>query len=293
MQCLDHSLEFADGVSCHVPWLEGEKSDRVISPIVTQAPLDKLAVVHETVDGHEFDRSHSQAREIFNDGSRCQTRIGPTQLSRDVGVAHGESFYMQLVDHRFVPGDPRTGIYPPGEGGVNHTVLWHPSGVVSPVKRKIFLLVSDSVSEVRVAPADCSLNLFSVGIEQKLVMIKSMPFLRRVRAEHSIPVQLTRTYLWQVAVPNHVRLLRKRNPNDLSFARSVEQAKFYFLCVLRVEREVHALAVPCGSQRIRPSRPDNGLRLMGHLSRVPLSCAHPNLPYVPLNGALSDQSCRS
>src|SRR5271155_4991400 len=122
----------------------------------------------------------------------------------------------------------------------------------------------DSVSEVRVTPTDSSLNLLAVGVEQKFVVIKSVPLLRSVGAKHAVPVQLAGTHLGQVAVPDHVCLLGKRNAEDFTFASNVEQAKFNFLRVLRVESEVHALTVPRGSQRIRPAGPDNELWLRAH-----------------------------
>src|SRR5579863_2727478 len=65
-------------------------------------------------------------------------------------------------------------------------------------------------------------------------------------------------------MPDHVCLLGKRNAEDLTFAGNVEQAKFDFLSVLRVKSEVHPLAVPGGSQGIRPAGPDNGLCLRAH-----------------------------
>ena len=262
-------------MSCHVSWLEREKSDGVIAPIVAQTSLYKLAVVYETVYRHKFDGSYSQAREIFDHGSGGQTRIRPTQLGGNIRLAHRESLYVEFVDDGLVPRDPGWGIRSPGESGVDHAVLRHSGGIVAPVKRQVLLFVSDSVPEVRVAPTDRSLNLLAVRIEQKFVMIKSMPLLGRVWAKHSIPVQLAGTHLGQVAMPDHIRLLGKRNAEDLTFAGNVEQAKFHFLRVLRVESEVDALAVPRGSQRIGPARPDNGLRLRGHLSWVSPALADP------------------
>ncbi len=61
MQGLDHGLEFADGLSRHIPRLERKKSDGVITPIVAQTSLHELTVVDERVNRHKFDRGHSQA----------------------------------------------------------------------------------------------------------------------------------------------------------------------------------------------------------------------------------------
>ena len=231
-------------LSRQVARLERKKSDRVIAPVVAQTALHKLAVVDESVHGHEFDRGHAQAGQIFDNGSGGQACIGSAQVRGNVGVAHGESFDVKLVDDGLVPGNSGRRIRSPGEGGVDHAILRHSGSVVAPVERQILLLVSDPVSKVRVAPADGSLNLLAVGIEQKFVVIKTMPLLGSVRAIHSISVQLAGTHFWQIAVPDHVGLLGKRNAKSFTSARNVEQAKFHFLRVLGVEREVDALAVP-------------------------------------------------
>src|SRR5579863_2135229 len=100
-------------------------------------------------------------------------------------------------------------------------------------------------------------------------MIETMALLRRIRTIHPVSVQLTRTNFWQVAMPDHVSLFRKRNAKSLTLAGDIKQTEFHLLCVLRVKSEVDPLAVPSGSQGIRPAGPYNRLRLMRHLSRIP------------------------
>ena len=229
---------------CQVPRLDRKKSNRVITPIVAQTAFHQLTVIDEGVHGHELDRGHSQPCEIFDDRSCSQTRIGPAQMSGNVRMAHGESLYVELINQGFVPRNSGWRIGSPGESGVDHPVLRHSGGIVAPVKRQVFLLVSDPVSEVGIAPADGSVNLLAIGVEQKFVVIESVALLRRIGPKHAVPVQLAGTYLRQVAVPDHVSLLGKRNAKRLPFSRNVEQAKFHFLRVLRVEREVDTFTVP-------------------------------------------------
>src|ERR1019366_9796425 len=165
-------------------------------------------------------------------------------MGRNVRMAHGESFDVELIDQGIVPRDLGWCIRLPGESGVDHSVLGHSHGIVAPVKRQVLLLVSDPVSEVGVAPPDGSLNLLAIGVEQELVMIKTMALLRGVGAIHPVSVQLARTYFRQIAVPDHVSLFADLDTKSLTFPRTVEQAKFHFLRVLSVEREVDAFAVP-------------------------------------------------
>src|ERR1700726_236856 len=100
----------------------------------------------------------------------------------NVRVAHGKSLDMELTDQGIVPRSLEWCIRFPGESGVDHSVLGHSHGIVAPVKRQVLLPVSDLVSEVGVAPPDVSLNLLAIGVEQELVVIKTMALLRGVGA---------------------------------------------------------------------------------------------------------------
>jgi hypothetical protein len=92
--------------------------------------------------------------------------------------------------------------------------------------------VSDPVSKVGVAPTDSPLNLLAVGVEKKFVMIKTMALRWRIRAIDPVSVQLAWTDFWQVAVPNHVSLLRKPDAKRFTFPRDVKKTEFHFLRVL-------------------------------------------------------------
>src|SRR5271157_953239 len=126
-----------------------------------------------------------------------------------------KSLYVQLVNYGLVPGNTWWRIRSPGEGGIDHAIFRHAGGVVAPIKRQVLLLVSDSVSEVRVRPVQSSLNLLAIRIEKKFVGIKTVPLLGCVRAIDAVPVQLSRPNLRQVAVPDHVSLLGKRDADGL------------------------------------------------------------------------------
>jgi hypothetical protein len=159
-------------------------------------------------------------------------------------VAHGKSFYVELVDQGFVPGDFGRRVGSPSECGIDYPVFWHACGIVTPVKRQILLFVSDSVSKVGVAPTNGSVNLLAIRVEQKFVVIKTMASFRRIGTKHPISIQLARAYFRQVTVPDHIGLLGKRDAKGLAFSGDVEEAKLHLLRVLRVKREVDALAIP-------------------------------------------------
>ena len=154
---------------------------------------------------------------------------------------------MELTNHSLVPWNPWRRIRSPGKGGVDDAVLGHAGGIVTPIKRQVLLLVADPVSKVRVGPSQWSLDLFAVGIEQKLVGIETMALLGSIRAIHTVAVHLAGPHFGQVTVPDHIRLLGKGNANRLTFPGSVEQAKLDFFGMLGIEREVDAFAVPSRS----------------------------------------------
>src|SRR5207302_9209505 len=113
--------------------------------------------------------------------------------------------------------------------------LRHACAVVTTIEGQVFLSVPNPISKMRVAPANGSLNLFSIRIEKKLVMIESVSVLGIERAMDAIPVQLPRPRFRQISVPDHVGLLGKRYALGLPFASGVVQAEFDFLGVFRIK----------------------------------------------------------
>src|ERR1700675_1662595 len=104
----------------------------------------------------------------------------------NIRVAHGESLDMELIDQGIVPRNLEWCIRFPGESGVDHPVLGHSHGIIAPVKRQVLLPVPDPVSEMGVSPPDGSLKLLAIGVEQELVVIKTMALLRSVGAIHPV-----------------------------------------------------------------------------------------------------------
>src|ERR1700752_164929 len=105
-------------------------------------------------------------------------------------MALGETLYVQLVDQSFVPRDAGRRIRSPGKGRIDYAILRHTGGIVAPIERQVFLLVPNSVSELRVAPANEAVNLFAVGIEKKLMVVKSMALFWGIRTVDSVTIQL-------------------------------------------------------------------------------------------------------
>src|SRR5580658_3619495 len=117
MQGLDHGLEFVDRARRQVTRLRRKKTNGVVSPVIAQSTFHKMAIVHKTMDGHEFNRSDSQPGEVFDYRSGCQSCIGSAQVRRNVRMTLSESFDVEFVNQGIVPGDSRTRIRSPGKSG--------------------------------------------------------------------------------------------------------------------------------------------------------------------------------
>ena len=71
----DHRLELlhllAAVAAGGVGVVRGEEADGVVAPVVAQAPLRQVAVVHELVHRHQLDRGHAEPLEV-----RDHRRVG-------------------------------------------------------------------------------------------------------------------------------------------------------------------------------------------------------------------------
>src|ERR1700722_2090896 len=115
MQSLNHGFKFADGMRREVTRLRRKKSNGVVTPVIPQATLHELAVVHKTVYWHQFNGSDAQASEVLDDRRGCQTGICSAQMFRNIGMALGKSLHVEFVNHSLVPGNTRRAVRSPCE----------------------------------------------------------------------------------------------------------------------------------------------------------------------------------
>ena len=87
--------------------VRGEEADRVVAPVVRQPLRDQERLRHVLVHGQQLDGGDAQVQQVRDRGLVAQPGVGPLQLRRYAGMAHGEALDMHLVDHRVrvpVPG---------------------------------------------------------------------------------------------------------------------------------------------------------------------------------------------
>jgi hypothetical protein len=84
-----------------------EESDRVVAPVVAQAPGDQLSVVHELMHWQQLDRGDAELGQVVKRSRMAQPGVGTALRRRNIGVPRGESLHMDLVNDRVVQRDIR------------------------------------------------------------------------------------------------------------------------------------------------------------------------------------------
>src|SRR5258706_21327 len=257
MQRLPHRFKLGEpAVAARVAHLGGEVADGVVAPVVGESLLHQVMVVDEGVHRHQLDRGHAEAAQMLEDGRSGERGVLAAQSLRHVGMLHGESLDVQLVDERVVPRRRRSAIFAPGERGIDDLALRHAEGVVALVWREVFALAADAVAEMTIAPAQVAHDRLGVGIEEKLLRIEAKALRWIVRALDAGTVEKPGARVGQIAMPHLVGLLAKLDALYFAAPLGIEQAQLDAFGLLREEREVHALPVPGRAQRMGPPRPD-------------------------------------
>src|SRR5438270_12148745 len=261
MQDLYHGLEFINAVARAIPGLWSKKSNRVVAPIITQTSLHQSSVVHKCVHRHQFHRGYAELFQIINHWCGGQTGISSAQRRRHIRMLNREALHVRFENYGAMPRSSRRRISSPGKCRIDHDALQHSCRAVAAVEGKVFMAASDFVTEKRVVPPHAILNLPGIRIEQKFVTVKAQPFGWIVRTMHSISIYETWASFRQITVPTLVGIFRHQNAICFTPSRGIEKTQLDFFRALGKEREIHAFAVPGGSQRIRFTRPNHQPRM--------------------------------
>src|SRR5690606_29388030 len=198
-----------------------------------------MPVVDEALDRHQLDSRDAEPQQMIDDGLCRERAVGAAQVARNVGMARGEAFHVQLVDDRIAPRYLRPAVVAPGERRVDYLAARHSGDVAAPVEGQVLAWVTDPITEMRVAPFDLAAYRLRVGIEQQLVRVEPVPVVRRVGSADAVSVQQAGAREREVAVPNLVRVLAKRDRDRSAPPVALEYDELDLLGVLREEREVY------------------------------------------------------
>ena len=125
VQVADHGLELAAprpaGTAAERNrGVGGEKSERVVAPVVLQAAVDQVPVVDVLVHRQSSTAVIAQVTQIIQGRLGAQPSVGAAELLGHFGMQLGETLDVQLVDDRLVPGRSRPAVVAPGERRVDH-----------------------------------------------------------------------------------------------------------------------------------------------------------------------------
>src|SRR5205823_2559635 len=104
------------------------------------------------------------------------------------GMQFGEALDVYFINHALVPGNTRRLICAPRESGIDHDAFEHAESAIPAIERQIFLGVTNPVAEVRIAPLQIIPDLFGVGIQQELMVVKTLSVRRIVRTVDTVTV---------------------------------------------------------------------------------------------------------
>jgi len=229
----------------------GEEAQGVVTPVVAQATLDQVRVVHELMYRHQLHSCHTQSQQVLDHRRVGEAGVGATLLLRDVRMKLREALHVSLIDEALVVGDVQHPVTGPVEERVDHDPEHHSAGRVLVIAGA---LVTEVVAEQRLAPVDVAVGGLGVRIQQQFVGIAAQPGIGIVGSVDAVAVALAGVDLGQVAMPD-VRIdLCEFHPGLV--AVGIEKAELHALGHLAEQGEVRTPAVISGTQRIGRTGPD-------------------------------------
>ena len=214
-----------------------------------------MKLVDVAVHGQQFDRRHAEAFEVVDRRLGREPEVGAAQFGRDARVPRREALDVHFVDHGVVPRRAQRTVGAPGERGIDDRRQRRVRRAVAHLRRAV-PVGARRVGEQRRMPGERPRDDLRVGIEHDLRRVEPVTASRIPRPEHAEPVDLSRSHVGQVAVPDHVRALGQRHAQRFrGRVGRVEQAQLDLRRMFREQREVDARAIPCRAQRIRGARP--------------------------------------
>ena len=253
MQCVHHRLELGDlpaGLAGpdrrRIRLMRGEVADRVVTPVVGQAPFDQERLRHALVHGEQFEGGHAQVEQVADDGLVGQPGVAATQRRGHVRVPHGEAFDVRLVDDRVLVAVDRPVIVGPVELLAGDQAARHLGRGVHGRGR---VAVGSRVGQDLRAGGDRPSQRLRVRVEEQFRRVAAQPAGWVVGAGDPVAIPLAHLDAWHEAVPDSRIKITQRNP--VLGARLIEQAQVDALGHVRGHREVGAVLASGGAQRER------------------------------------------
>src|ERR1700722_16913916 len=216
--------------------LRSKKTDRIVPPVVGEAPVQQKYVVHMFLHRKEFDCGYAQIFEVFNRRRRGSAGIGSTDLLGFFFPYLAETDDMHFIDDRFVQRNVWVLVSSPGKGGVDHDGLRDFQGVIPVISLQILARISQRVGKHLGPRLELPRDRLGVGIKEYLGGVKSVAVLRFVRPVDPVSVELTWAYIRQEHMPDVIGAFSQSDSDCLMIrVGPIKQAEIYASTIFRVE----------------------------------------------------------
>ena len=204
---LNSRITSAGCVDRGVARLGGEERQRVVAPVVDQPAFEQDAVVGVHVNRQQLDGRDAELAQIANRRLGRQAGVRAAELLGNFFVELREAFDVHFVDERLMRRRFRRAVVAPGERFVDDAASGASAALSSLLNDRSCLLVAEDVARQRVGPIRHAGDRLGVRIEQHLVGVEAMAFVRLVRSVDAVAVELPGPDVGQVDVPDHVGVL--------------------------------------------------------------------------------------
>ena len=215
-----------------------------------------MPVVGVMVDRHQLDRRDAKRRQVADGRLGRQTEVRAAQRFRHVRVQLGDSRARAARRSASRATACAAADRPPHVNAVSITAA---SGAYGALSRSSNVVSSspdrypNSASSHRTARP----ITLAYGSITSLCGVEAVALVRIVRSVNTVAIQLTRTDVRQVAMPDHVGVLGQgdRDRFDFRSTESNRQSSTRVACSEKM-REIHTDAVPGRTERVRGAGPD-------------------------------------
>src|SRR5437867_10997381 len=119
METPNHCVEFRNRTgrsrSHRVASVRRKKSKSVISPVIGEAPSNKVTLVGMMMNWHQLYGRYAEIFEMTNGWFRRQAGISSSHFCGKMGMQFRETLDVHFVNHGLMPGDSRMPVVPPGK----------------------------------------------------------------------------------------------------------------------------------------------------------------------------------
>ena len=252
---LDHRLELLHLPECRrrrVAVVRCEERDRVVAPVVAQPAFHEVVVVHELVHGHQLDRGDSETGQVIDDGRVGEAGVGPAKRGWHVGMLHGQTADVGLVDDRVVQRDPGRTVVAPVEEPVADDRFGDMWCAVVGVR---LVRVVEAIAEARLRPVDLAVDRLCVRVEEQLRRVAPQTLRRLPGAMDPESVMLAWADVGKVGVPAVAVDLGQLDAHLVDVGPVAQQAEFDAVGDAREQREVCSRTVVVGAEWVRVADP--------------------------------------